>query len=273
MHLFDHSDSDRRGDASRLRPPTPAELLASVKALQPDVLRGASDAQLSGFLSHASVRRMRRRKEILRQGEPAGCGFLIIEGQVDVTFTDPDGNRVLAHLARPGEILGEAELFSGLNCAASCTCHPGSLLLLFDAALILRHLPAELLLRNLMRIFHKRMIRDNSMHSVAMFYDSADRVRVHLLSMSSSDAPDVQISQNELAGFAGCSRQTVNRTLAQLRAEGIVEMGRGTIRVLDRRRLVDFRHGDRPPATPLLSRFRSADSGTDGQLPPRMPQP
>nr|WP_162623880.1 Crp/Fnr family transcriptional regulator [Paracoccus saliphilus] len=274
MHLYDHPEPGPKVGVSRQRDASHADLVAAIKALQPDVLRGASDAQLGGFLSHATVRRMRRRKEILRQGEPAACGFIVIEGQVDVTFTDPDGNRVLAHLARPGEVLGEAELFSGLTCAASCTCHPGAVLLLFDAALILRHLPAELLLRNLARIFHNRMIRDNSMHSVAMFYDAAERVRVHLLSMSSADAPEVQISQNELAGFAGCSRQTVNRTLAQLRAEGIVEMGRGTIRVLDRKRLVDFRHSDGPVAAgaPLVARFRATVPPGTRQPISQMPQ-
>lgn len=274
VHLSDRPDCAQTGSAARQRIANPADLLAAVKALKPDILRGASDAQLSGFLSHASVRRMRRRKEILRQGEPADCGFIVLEGQVDVTFTDPDGNRVLAHLARPGEVLGEAELFSGLTCAASCACQPGALLLLFDAPLILRHIPAELLLRNLARIFHNRMIRDNSMHSVAMFYDAAERVRVHLLSMSSTDAPEVQISQNELAGFAGCSRQTVNRTLSQMRAEGIVEMGRGTIRVLDRQRLVEFRHGDSPvpSGSAFVARFRGGGPAEGVRQIPQMPE-
>lgn len=274
VHLSDKPYRAPPGTAACQRSPVSPELLDAIKALQPDVLQGASDLQLSGFLSQALVRRMRRRKEILRQGEPADCGFIVLEGQVDVTFTDPDGNRVLAHLARPGEVLGEAELFSGLTCAASCTCHPGALLLLFDAPLILRHIPAELLLRNLARIFHNRMIRDNSMHSVAMFYDAAERVRAHLLSMSCPDAPEVQISQNELAGFAGCSRQTVNRTLSQMRAEGIVEMGRGTIRVLDRQRLVDFRHGDTPAVdgTPFAARLRNADPAAGARHLSQMPE-
>jgi DNA-binding transcriptional regulator YhcF (GntR family) len=56
--------------------------------------------------------------------------------------------------------------------------------------------------------------------------------------------PSVKIRQIELAGFAGCSRQTANRTLAQLRAEGIVAIGRGSIKVLDRERLAITRSGD-----------------------------
>ncbi|MDN5568843.1 MAG: helix-turn-helix domain-containing protein, partial [Paracoccus sp. (in: a-proteobacteria)] len=129
------------------------------------------------------------------------------------------------------------------TCAATCTTLPETTVMLFDAALMLKYLPADLILRNFAGIFHDRLSRDNRQQSVAMFYAAEDRIRIHLLGMTSRAVPSVQISQTELAGFAGCSRQTVNRTLAQLRAEGIVAMARGTIRVLDRDALALARPG------------------------------
>lgn len=211
--------------------------LAEIHALQPQLLRGLSADRLAGILSETRIQHYRRPREILRQGESAACGYLILRGRVEVSFLDTDGNRVLAHLANPGEVMGEVEQFSGRVCAATCTTLPDTSVMLFDAGLILRHMPADLLLRNFAGIFHDRLTRDNRQHSVAMFYAAEDRVRIHLLSMTSPATPEVRLSQTELAGFAGCSRQTVNKALSQLRAEGIVAMSRGMIRVLDRARL------------------------------------
>lgn len=198
---------------------------------------------LTALLSETRIMHLRRPKEILRQGEVAEWGFLILSGRIEVSYLDINGNRVLAHLASPGEVLGEVEQFSGRTCAASCTTLPDTTVMLFDAALILRHMPADLLLRNFAGIFHDRLTRDNRQHSVAMFYGAEDRIRMHLLSMTSADHPCIMVSQADLAGFAGCSRQTVNKTLSQLRHEGTVDMARGQICVLNRARLLGARPG------------------------------
>ncbi|WP_169308726.1 Crp/Fnr family transcriptional regulator [Paracoccus gahaiensis] len=218
------------------------EWLSVLIAAQPSLIAGMTLDAMAAMLDEAQILHLRRPRQVLRQGETARKGYLILRGRIEVSFIDTDGNRVLAHLAGPGEALGEVEQFSGRTCAASCTTLPETTVMVFDANLILRHLPAPLLLRNLAGIFHDRLVRDTRQRSVALFYAAEDRVRIHLLSLTSVAAPEVRLSQTELAGFAGCSRQTVNKTLSALRAEGIVQMGRGAIRVLDRARL----EGTRP---------------------------
>jgi CRP-like cAMP-binding protein len=47
----------------------------------------------------------------------------------------------------------------------------------------------------------------------------------------------VRINQADLANIVGCSRQSVNRKLAELRDEGLITMGKGGIKVLARDRL------------------------------------
>ena len=215
--------------------------LSVLVATQPSLLAGMTPEAMAAMLDQAQILHLRRPRQVLRQGEVARKGYLILRGRIEVSFIDIDGNRVLAHLAGPGEALGEVEQFSGRTCAASCTTLPDTTLMVFDADLILRHLPAPQLLRNLAGIFHDRLVRDTRQQSVAMFYAAEDRVRIHLLAMTSVATPEIRLSQTELAGFAGCSRQTVNKTLSALRAEGIVQMGRGAVRVLDRARLEGIR--------------------------------
>lgn len=232
------------GEGPRLRAGQSAQdWAATIRRLDPSLIRGISDDGLTAMLSETRIQHLRRPKDILRQGEPAEWGYLILAGRIEVSYLDINGNRVLAHLASPGEVLGEVEQFSGRACAASCTTLADTTVMLFDAALILRHVPADLLLRNFAGIFHDRLTRDNRQHSVAMFYGAEDRIRMHLLSMTSLEEPCIRLSQSELAGFAGCSRQTVNKTLSQLRHEGTVEMGRGEICVLNRARLQGTRPG------------------------------
>jgi CRP-like cAMP-binding protein len=209
----------------------------------PALFQGMSRAQMAMLLAETTVQHLRRPTELLRQGDAARWGYLILSGRIEVSFIDINGNRILAHLARAGEVLGEVEQFSGQPCAATCTTLPNTTVMLFDAALVLRHMPSDLVLRNFASIFHSRLSRDNRQQTVAMFYAAEDRLRIHLLGMTGETNPSVQISQTELAGFAGCSRQTANRILAQLRAEGIVAMARGSIMVLDRTRLALTRSG------------------------------
>ncbi|RJE79744.1 Crp/Fnr family transcriptional regulator [Paracoccus sp. JM45] len=217
--------------------------LSVIEKCDPALFHGMSRAQMAMLLNETTVQHLRRPTELLRQGEAARWGYLILAGRIEVSFIDINGNRILAHLARAGEVLGEVEQFSGLPCAATCTTLPDTTVMLFDAALVLRHMSADMILRNFAGIFHNRLCRDNRQQTVAMFYAAEDRLRIHLLGMTSDNSPSVQISQTELAAFAGCSRQTANRTLAQLRAEGIVAIGRGSIRVLDRTRLAITRSG------------------------------
>gem|GEM_PF-789048 len=242
------SEADRhyqirtRPDSGRAAP-VESKWLDLLEKSDPALFHGMTRAQLGMMLAETSVQHLRRPTELLRQGDPARWGYMILRGRIEVSFIDINGNRILAHLARAGEVLGEVEQFSGLPCAATCTTLPDTTVMLFDAALVMKHMSADIVLRNFAGIFHDRLSRDNRQQSVAMFYAAEDRIRIHLLGMTSETNPSVQISQTELAGFAGCSRQTANRTLAQLRAEGIVAMARGSIKVLDRSRLALTRPG------------------------------
>lgn len=215
-----------------------AEYLANrIRHLNPDLLNGISDEDLLNFASQVQVLCMTSAREILTQGESTRVAFLILDGRVEVSFINIDGNKVLAHLAQPGEVVGEVEIFSGLTCAASCLALQNSTLALFNAQMLYRSMGHALLLTNFARIFHARLVRDNRQQSVAMYYPAEERIRTHLLALTSLEYPEAIISQSKLAAFAGCSRQTVNKTLAQLRTENTIELGRGVVRILDRQRL------------------------------------
>jgi CRP-like cAMP-binding protein len=48
-----------------------------------------------------------------------------------------------------------------------------------------------------------------------------------------SDAVVVPLTQEDLATLAGTSRESVNRILGRLQSDGVLELSRGAIRLLD----------------------------------------
>jgi CRP-like cAMP-binding protein len=73
---------------------------------------------------------------------------------------------------------------------------------------------------------------------------SEDRIAVGLVSLADLCPPKgdsgcgIALTQQDLASLTGTSRATVNRILGQLADQGVLEVRRGRIRVLDRERMV-----------------------------------
>lgn len=205
-----------------------------IKRYPPLLLSGLSEASLEKFLAGCTIRRYSAPKEVLQQDTPFGFCFLILHGLVEVSTIDMDGNRVVAHVAGPGEVVGEVEIFSGRPCAATCTTTPGTILASFTARHIMAHVQPQMLLHNFACIYHDRLARTCERQALFMHHDAEERIRFHLLKMTAADRPVAQISQTTLAALTDCSRQTANRILSQWREEGIVQITRGAIRVLRR---------------------------------------
>ena len=214
--------------AGKTSPQTAANLIH----IQPALLEGLSAAERQAFLRDCAPQHFPAPTEILSQGEPTRQCYLIAQGRVEITFLDKDGNTVLTHVAGPGEMVGEVEVLCDLPCAATCRTFPHTRLLAFSVQVLLRHVPIDLLLRNLAKLFHSRLLLHSRMRAITQFYPAEARVRQHLLNLADARS-EVQISQAQLAQMAGCSRQTVNRVLGELRAEGQIETRRGSIRILN----------------------------------------
>ena len=199
-----------------------------------DLLQGLSEQQKQTFLSDCVTRTHLQPKDILQQGLATDTFFIVEQGQVEVSYIDPNGNSLVVFIAGPGEVLGEVEALSGRPCAATCTALPGSRVLCCSSAVLLKHVPAQLLIVNLAGLLHDRLVRDNRQRSVDNFMTADQRIDHYLHQLTTEAEPKINVSQAYLATLAGCTRQTVNLRLNLLRQQGIVEFSRGEILVLDR---------------------------------------
>lgn len=199
-----------------------------------DLLADVPDDQKIAFLDVCVMRRYGRPTEILTQGEPCSGFYIVVQGLVEVNYCDDDGNVSVVRVAAPGDVLGDVEAISGHGCAASCVTLANSTLLFCPTPVIYTHLQSPVFIRNQSRLFYERMQRDNRAKSATQFHSAEQRLYMYLCQLTNENRPEIRVNQSNLAGIVGCSRQTMNRKLGELRDEGVIRLGKGTIKVLDR---------------------------------------
>jgi CRP/FNR family cyclic AMP-dependent transcriptional regulator len=197
------------------------------------LLRDLDNGFKDSFLEACLVRQYGRGDTVLAQGGPVEGMYLIAHGAVEITSFNPDGQTVLIHLHQRGENFGEIEAYGDIPAAANCTAADNAVLLFAPKSLLFSALREPVFVRNVFRACCDRLVRDNTTKFVDQFYPVEQRLCDYLYRLS-VDKPEVTKTQADLAGLLGCARQTLNRELGGLRDQGVIEMRKGKIVVLDR---------------------------------------
>jgi CRP-like cAMP-binding protein len=168
--------------------------------------------------------------------------FLLSQGRVKVSSATTDGRDVVLAICVPGEILGELSAVDGSPRSATATAIEAVEARVVDGAAFRAFLassaPAATAL--LVAVCGRLRLSDRrSVEFVAM--DSVGRVAGRLVELAEQfgvTGPDgrvridVPITQDELAGWTGSSREAVSKALRTLRDRGWISTGRRTITVL-----------------------------------------
>lgn len=200
------------------------------------LLQDLSDEWCASFLSKCRTRSFRSTEPVLTQDGPCPFVILIARGVLEVAASDPDGHESVLHCAGPGEVVGDFEAVAQLPVLATCRALPGSEIYLAPAGLVIESLANPTFARNYARLFHGRMAFINALHARSKHLPVEARICTCLGTLSRHD-PVIRRSQSYVAEMVGCSRQTVNRCLGQLRDDGIVALRKGVIEVCDPTRL------------------------------------
>lgn len=201
--------------------------------LKSEILQGFDVGFKKKFLNDCIVRSYVKPATIYEQGEPAHGFILLAHGFIDVLYTGEDGQEVFVTRIKKGETLGEMETISGEVCAASCKTSENAILLVCLPDLIKAALQDPRFIKNLTRIFYRRLLGDNKRKHLTQFGSVAERLRNYLFVLS-GNVGRISETQSYLANVVGCSRQTINRELAALREEGVIALTGGDIVILDR---------------------------------------
>ena len=206
---------------------------------------------LSAEEQDAFVRRGRRRRypggtALFREGEQSEGILVVLRGRVKVSFFTDEGREIVLSVRGPGDLLGELSTIDGEPRSATGTAlGPVEALLVGadDFAAILEEHPRVGVL--LLKMLSRRLREATRRRIEYGAFDTLGRVASRLVELADQYGEDspagvrilLPLTQVELAGWVGASREAVSLALRTLRRQGCVETHRRGITVLDREAL------------------------------------
>ncbi len=215
-----------------------AALASPYSALaQVPFLSELSAAEIGELSARLRRRHYRKGEVIFVQGDPGTTLYLINSGRVRITITSPRGQEVILALRGPGDFFGEQSLLDGEPRSADAIAHEPSELLLLPRSDFLHFLEArpKLALR-LLTSLSRRLRHSTQMVQDAAFLDVPGRLARVLLDLAESGSLTDQgtvvtsrLTQTELAGLVGATRESVNKWLGFYERQGMIRRERGRI--------------------------------------------
>jgi CRP/FNR family transcriptional regulator len=178
-------------------------------------------------------------------GAPVRALYVVRGGAVKTFSRDPAGNEQVLGFHLPGELVGLDGLSSGQHACSAVALERSSFceVPLADIERIAERVPG--LQRQLMRVASRELIEDHR-HLVMMGRRQAqERLAIFLISLAdryvalgrSAELLHLPMSRYDLANYLGLVVETVSRLFTRLHDQGILEVDRKSVRVLDRARL------------------------------------
>jgi CRP/FNR family transcriptional regulator, cyclic AMP receptor protein len=189
---------------------------------------------------HSTVRTVTRNEVLFRQGEASSELFGIVNGKVAILTRSPDGRESLVAVLDEGSLFGELGLFDeGPRSADARALEETNVLVLsYD---VVRNAIDEhpTLLWIIVRMLARRLRTTDESLADAVFLDVPARTAKRLLELAGTDSEfQLPMTQEDLAGLVGASRERVNKALAMFTRLGWVEVtGRSRYHILDREAL------------------------------------
>lgn len=176
---------------------------------------------------------------IFEEGDEASELFVVKTGRVAVGRRSIDGRESLVALMEPGDLFGEMPLFDQGNRSASARALERSVVLRIPYEPVreaLDHDPP--LLWDVVSLLAQRLRATDSALADAVLLDVTGRTAKRLLELA-GDAAEFQlpITQEELAGLVGASRERVNKSIAAFIRLGWIEQLDRRYRIVQRDRL------------------------------------
>jgi CRP/FNR family transcriptional regulator, cyclic AMP receptor protein len=217
-------------------PPTDSAALLAKHRLFANI----DPADLNALAGRATIRLFRADELIFQKGDPGNGIMAVLSGCVRICCFSEDGNEVVLGIMRPGELFGEIGLIDGgERTAHAYACETTKVLILHrrDVMPFLERNPRACL--ELLDIAAQRLRTSSVRFEDFFFLDVRTRLAKLLLSLakrndktaSNEGAPNIRISQQEIASMIGTSRQAVNKQLREWENSGMIQLHRRSITV------------------------------------------
>jgi CRP-like cAMP-binding protein len=176
---------------------------------------------------------------VFAEGAEADACYIVADGRVAISNKSFDGRESMVAIMERGDLFGEMGLFDGLGRSAEARALEQSavLRLPYDVLRSVWETKPELLW-SVVRLLSQRIRSTDEALADAFFLDVTGRTAKHLLELAGdADEFEIPITQEELAGLVGASRERVNKAIASFLRLGWIEQNDRSYRILKRREL------------------------------------
>lgn len=231
---------------------------------RPAFFQRLEPATVQLFEEFGITRQWRRRARIFRTGEACTGVHVVLKGLVKLYRANASGREQIVLLEGANSVLTIAPVVDrGTHLAIAETLQPTTTLFT-DRDVFLRLYAERADLREAVSVEMARRLRlaVGLLETIALKPVTA-RVATRVLELATTRAAldgsrrfRLLLSQDELAHVLGTSRESVARSLAELRSAGIIEQRGSQVRVLDAEALFELAHtSEAEAATPLPDVF------------------
>jgi len=200
-----------------------------------------SDAEFSQ-IEHIFVMRSYRKGQVIFLEEETGSYmYLVLSGKVKVSKAGTAGKETILAIHRTGDFFGEMSLLDGKTSPATVSAMEDAKIISVSGADFYKYLMHNE--KVMLQIIHVLCARLRQVwQTQSLSSSTADaRIRMGIYQLAKKhgirDAHgtiiDLKITHQELAEMVGTSRETVTRTLARLREQGVLEIEQRRITLLD----------------------------------------
>ncbi|GAB7388128.1 Crp/Fnr family transcriptional regulator [Bacillaceae bacterium] len=199
-----------------------------------DLFNELTEEELEPIVQIAQKRQYRKKMIVFMQGDPLDRVFFIYSGKVKIYRTDLTGREQIISILQTGDMFPHTGFFRQ-------GAYPAHAEILEETTLIviLIHDFEQLLIDHpklcikLFRVMGERILDLQNRLEEQVLHNTYEQIIMLLLRLSKQYGRDqangytrlnIQFTNRELANMIGSSRETISRTLAQLRKEKMVDL-------------------------------------------------
>jgi CRP/FNR family cyclic AMP-dependent transcriptional regulator len=200
----------------------------------------AGSEALAPVAAASRERALVRGDVLFREGDPSDALYVVVRGRVAIAMASPiDRRESVVALMEPGDLFGEMSLLDdGPRSALARALEPSAVLEVPFEPVRELFTSEPTLLWNVVRLLAGRLRVMDEVLADSVFLDVTGRTAKRLLELAGeSDEFALPVTQEELAGMVGASRERVNKSIATFVKLGWLEQNERTYRILRRDQL------------------------------------
>ncbi|MAT36430.1 MAG: Crp/Fnr family transcriptional regulator [Acidimicrobiaceae bacterium] len=198
------------------------------------------ETDLEVIVSQSNDRDLRRGDIIFREEDPPDEIYIVLSGRIAIVNKSIDGRESMVALMESGDLFGEMGLFDGKGRSAQARALEDSVVTAIPYEPVRSLYESNpIFLWQVIEMLAGRLRNMDEALADSVFLDVTGRTAKKLLELAGeSEEFSLPITQEELAGMVGASRERVNKAIAAFVRLGWIEQMDRSYRIINREQLM-----------------------------------